>query len=94
MFRKLNVPVLGVVENMSYLICPHCKSEVDIFSKGGGKRMSQKFDVPFLGEIPIDPEIRKGGDEGHPIILSNPESPAAKAFMEIAQKVLKTIESA
>jgi ATP-binding protein involved in chromosome partitioning len=94
MFRKLNVPVLGVVENMSYLICPHCKSEVDIFSKGGGKRMSQKFDVPFLGEIPIDPEIRKGGDEGHPIILSNPESPAAKAFMEIAEKVLKTIESA
>ncbi len=93
MFRKLNVPVLGVVENMSSLICPHCKGEVDIFSKGGGRRMSEKFDVPFLGEIPIDPEIRKGGDEGFPIVLSNPESTAAKAFMEIADKVLKGVES-
>jgi ATP-binding protein involved in chromosome partitioning len=94
MFRKLNVPVLGVVENMSYLICPHCSGEVDIFSRGGGKRMSEKFNVPFLGEIPIDPEIRKGGDEGYPIVLSNPESNTAKAFMDIAEKVLKTIESA
>ncbi len=94
MFRKLNVPVLGVVENMSYLICPHCSGEVDIFSRGGGKRMAEKFNVPFLGDVPIDPEIRKGGDEGYPIVLSKPESPAAKAFMEIAEKVLKTIESA
>jgi len=93
MFRKLNVPVLGVVENMSYLICPHCSGEVDIFSRGGGKRMAEKFNVPFLGEVLIDPEIRKGGDEGFPIVLSNPESPAAKAFMEVAEKVLKTIES-
>jgi ATP-binding protein involved in chromosome partitioning len=94
MFRKLNVPVLGVVENMSYLICPHCKGEVDIFSKGGGKRMSDKFNVPFLGEVPIDPEIRKGGDEGFPIVLSNPNSSAAKAFIEIGEKVLKKVESA
>jgi len=94
MFRKLNVPVLGVVENMSYLICPHCSGEVDIFSRGGGKRMAEKFNVPFLGEVPIDPAIRKGGDEGYPIVLSNPESPAAKAFMEVAEKVLKNIESA
>jgi ATP-binding protein involved in chromosome partitioning len=94
MFRKLNVPVLGVVENMSYLICPHCRGEVDIFSRGGGKRMSEKFNVPFLGEIPIDPEIRKGGDEGSPIVISHPESPAAKAFMDIADRVLETIETA
>jgi ATP-binding protein involved in chromosome partitioning len=94
MFRKLNVPVLGVVENMSYLVCPHCNGEVDIFSRGGGKRMSEKFNVPFLGEIPIDPEIRKGGDEGSPIVISHPESPAAKAFMDVADRVLKTIESA
>jgi ATP-binding protein involved in chromosome partitioning len=94
MFRKLNVPVLGVVENMSYLVCPHCRGEVDIFSRGGGKRMSEKFNVPFLGEIPIDPEIRKGGDEGSPIVISHPESLAAKAFMDVADRVLKTIESA
>lgn len=93
MFRKLNVPVLGVVENMSYLVCPHCRGEVDIFSRGGGRRMSEKFNVPFLGEVPIDPEIRKGGDEGTPIIISHPESPAAKAFMDVAERVLQTIEA-
>jgi ATP-binding protein involved in chromosome partitioning len=92
MFRKLNVPVLGVVENMSYLVCPHCGGEVDIFSRGGGKRMSEKFKVPFLGEIPIDPEIRKGGDEGNPIVVSHPESPTATAFMDLADRVLETIE--
>lgn len=93
MFRKLNVPVLGVVENMSYLVCPHCRGEVDIFSRGGGRRMSEKFNVPFLGEVPIDPEIRKGGDEGTPIIISHPESPAATAFMDLAERVLETIEA-
>lgn len=93
MFRKLNVPVLGVVENMSYLVCPHCGGEIDIFSRGGGRRMSEKFNVPFLGEIPIDPEIRKGGDEGNPIVISHPESPAAKAFMDVAEGVLKAIEA-
>jgi ATP-binding protein involved in chromosome partitioning len=93
MFRKLNVPVLGIVENMSHLICPHCGGEVDIFSRGGGKRMAEKFNVPFLGEIPIDPEIRKGGDEGKPIVVSHPESPTAKAFMDIAEKILKAIET-
>jgi ATP-binding protein involved in chromosome partitioning len=93
MFKKLNVPVLGVVENMSYLICPHCSGEVDIFSRGGGKRMSEKFNVPFLGDVPIDPEIRKGGDEGNPIVITQPETSTAKAFMEIADRVLKAIES-
>jgi ATP-binding protein involved in chromosome partitioning len=92
MFRKLNVPILGIIENMSYLVCPHCSGEVDIFSKGGGKRMAEKFGVPFLGEIPIDPEIRKGGDEGLPIVVSHPESTAAKAFTVAAEKILKTIE--
>lgn len=92
MFRKLNVPILGIIENMSYLVCPHCSGEVDIFSKGGGKRMAEKFGVPFLGEIPVDPEIRKGGDEGLPIVVSHPESTAAKAFTVAAEKILKTIE--
>jgi len=92
MFRKLNVPVLGIVENMSYLLCPHCAEEIDIFSKGGGRRMADKFDVPFLGEIPIDPQIRKGGDEGNPIMISNPKSTASTAFMRIADKILDQIE--
>ncbi|MGH7890027.1 MAG: P-loop NTPase [Thermodesulfobacteriota bacterium] len=92
MFKKLNVPVVGIIENMSYLLCPHCNGEVDIFSKGGGKRMAEKFNVPFLGEIPIDPEIRKGGDDGIPIVISNPGSEAAKAFAVATEKILKTIE--
>jgi ATP-binding protein involved in chromosome partitioning len=77
---------------MSYLNCPHCGEEIDIFSRGGGKRMAEKFDVPFLGEVPIDPELRKGGDEGNPIVISHPDSPTAKAFTIIAEKILKTIE--
>ena len=92
MFRKLNVPVLGIVENMSYMVCPHCGYELDIFSRGGGEKMAERFKVPFLGAVPIDPEIRKGGDEGTPIVISNPQSPSAKAFMQIAEKILKAIE--
>ena len=93
MFRKLNVPVLGVVENMSYLSCPHCDKEIDIFGRGGGFKMAEKFNVPFLGEIPIDPEIRKCGDYGNPIVLSSPESVASKSFMKITEQILKQIES-
>ncbi|MGQ0792594.1 MAG: Mrp/NBP35 family ATP-binding protein [Deltaproteobacteria bacterium] len=92
MFEKLNVPVLGVVENMSYLLCPHCDGEMDIFGRGGGRRMAEKFGVPFLGEIPIDPAIRKGGDSGIPIIESDPDSLVSKAFMDIARMVLVSIE--
>lgn len=94
MFRKLNVPVIGVIENMSYLVAPGSGELIDIFGRGGGRRMAEKFNVPFLGEIPIDPEIRKGGDGGNPIVESHPESVAAKAFMDIAGKVLDAIENA
>ncbi len=93
MFRKLNVPVVGIVENMSYLTAPGSGEVIDIFGRGGGRKMAEKFNVPFLGEIPIDPQIRKGGDEGNPIVESHPESPAARAFMDIAEKVLNTVES-
>ena len=86
MFKKLNVPVLGVVENMSYL--QNGSEVIDIFGRGGGKEMAEKFDVPFLGEIPIDPEIRKGGDNGEPIVYSDPNSPSSKAFEQIAEKLL------
>ncbi len=93
MFRKLNVPVLGVVENMSYLSCPHCQGEVDIFNRGGGKRMAEAFSVPFLGEIPIDPEIRVGGDRGEPIVIAHPENPAAQAFLRIAENIIEVLGS-
>lgn len=92
MFKKLNIPVIGIVENMSYLDIPGINEPIDIFGRGGGKLMAEKFDVPFLGEIPIDPEIRKGGDSGTPILESNPDSKSAKAFFEIADKVLEFIE--
>ncbi len=91
MFRKLNVPILGIVENMSYLEQPAGEA-IDIFGRGGGKKMAEQFGVPFLGEIPIDPEIRIGGDSGMPIVESNPESTAAKAFNSIAENILNTIE--
>lgn len=93
MFKKLNIPVVGIVENMSYLDIPSKDSPVDIFGRGGGRKMAEKFKVPFLGEIPIDPEIRIGGDSGSPIVESNPESKSSKAFFEIADKVLGHLEN-
>ena len=92
MFRKLNVPILGIVENMSYLEQSGNEEVIDIFGRGGGKKMAEQFGVPFLGEIPIDPDIRKGGDGGVPIVESHPESTAAKAFNKIAETILNTIE--
>ena len=92
MFRKLNVPILGIVENMSYLEQPEGDEPIDIFGRGGGRRMAEKFEVPFLGEIPIDPRIRIGGDQGVPIVESHPDSAAAKAFSEIADSILSSIE--
>ena len=84
MFQKTNVPILGIVENMSSFICPHCEKETPIFSQGGGKEAAGRFEVPFLGEIPIDPRIRQGGDTGKPILVEHPDSPAAKHFESVA----------
>jgi len=89
MFKKLNVPVIGIVENMSYL--QNGEQIIDIFGRGGGKNIAEKLEVPFLGEIPIDPEIRKGGDTGQPIVFANPDSPTAKAFQDIASRALEKI---
>ena len=89
MFKKLNVPVIGIVENMSYL--QNGDQIIDIFGRGGGKNIAEKLEVPFLGEIPIDPEIRKGGDTGQPIVFANPDSPTAKAFQDIASRALEKI---
>jgi ATP-binding protein involved in chromosome partitioning len=87
MFNKLNVPIVGVVENMSYLQCPHCHQEVYIFGKGGGKKISEDFNIPFVGEIPLHPEIREGSDIGKPAVLSNPNSLQAQAFTKAAKLI-------
>lgn len=92
MFEKLNIPVIGIVENMSYLDVPGAEA-VDIFGRGGGRAMADRFKVPFLGEIPIDPEIRKGGDSGVPIVESNPECAASRVFADIADRVVEHLES-
>ena len=92
MFNKLNIPILGIVENMSYLDMPDVDGKIDIFGRGGGRRMAERFEVPFLGEIPLDPRIRIGGDNGTPIVESDPQSAAGKAFFEIADRILESIE--
>ncbi len=87
MFEKMNVPVFGIVENMSYFICPHCGERTDIFGHGGGPEMADELGVDFLGEIPLQPDVRSAADVGVPIVESDPESPVAQAFSAIAQKV-------
>jgi len=91
MFRQLNIPVLGVVENMSYFVCGHCQERTEIFGHGGGVKMAEDMGIPMLGQIPIDTRVRAGGDEGRPIVNAAPESPAAKAFAEVAGRVAAEI---
>ena len=92
MFRKVSVPILGIVENMSYFICRHCGEREEIFGHGGGRRTAEMLGVPFLGEVPIDPKVVVGGDSGEPIVLLEPKSVAAEAFREIARLVAKQVE--
>ncbi len=87
MFRKVQIPILGVVENMSYFACPHCHERSEIFSHGGGRKKAEDLKVPFLGEIPIDLDTRIGSDEGKPIVVAKPESEGAKRFTEFAMRV-------
>jgi len=87
MFRKVEVPVLGIVENMSYFNCPHCGERSDIFSHGGARAEAEKLGVDFLGEIPLDLEIRETSDSGNPIVVSHPDSPHAKAYRTIADSI-------
>jgi ATP-binding protein involved in chromosome partitioning len=89
MFKQVKVDIIGIVENMSYFVCPHCHEEIDIFSKGGGQRTAQQFSVPFLGSIELDPEIRKGGDGGHPIVMEGDQSPHAKSLFAFTHKVIE-----
>jgi ATP-binding protein involved in chromosome partitioning len=87
MFNKVETPILGIIENMSYFLCPHCGERSEIFGYGGGQRMAGRYEVPFLGEIPLDVRIREHGDEGRPIVYSEPESANADAFRKAAAAV-------
>lgn len=91
MFQKVNVPILGMIENMSTFICDQCEKEHDIFGKGGVKKASEREKVAFLGDIPITPELRTGGDEGKPVVLEHPDSIAAQKFMTIAEKIITEV---
>ncbi|HET7207810.1 MAG TPA: Mrp/NBP35 family ATP-binding protein [Terriglobales bacterium] len=87
MFRQVKVDIVGLVENMSYFVCPHCHNEIDIFSKGGGQRTAQQFGIPFLGNVELDPDIRVAGDTGRPAVLAGEDSPHAKSLYAFAHKV-------
>jgi ATP-binding protein involved in chromosome partitioning len=91
MFRTARVDILGLVENMSHFVCPHCHQEIDIFSKGGVARTAQQFGVPFLGSIELDPDIRKGGDTGKPAVLEGESSPHAKSLYDFAKQVVMRV---
>jgi len=87
MFRQVKVDIVGLVENMSYFVCPHCNHEIDIFSKGGGERTAKQFGLSFLGSIELDPDIRKAGDTGKPAVLEGENSPHAKSLFAFARSV-------
>lgn len=87
MFEKLNVPVFGIVENMSYFVCPHCGERTEIFGHGGAEQAADEVGLDFLGEIPLDSSIRAGGDNGVPVTVSEPDSPQARAFVQLAERV-------
>ena len=86
MFRQLEVPILGIVENMSYLELPD-GTRMDVFGTGGGEQLADSMNVPFLGKVPMDPEVRIGGDSGKPVIAARQDSAVAKSLREIAEKV-------
>ncbi len=91
MFKKVEVPILGVVENMSYFVAPDTGTHYDIFGQGGGKAMAKKLDVPFLGEVPLEQATREGGDNGKPIVVSTPDSPVAIAFRNITESLIANL---
>jgi ATP-binding protein involved in chromosome partitioning len=93
MFRKVDVPVFGIIENMSLFVCPNCGHESHIFSHGGARREAEKLGMEFLGEVPLDMEIRETSDGGRPIVVSNPDSPHAKVFVSMAERVWQKVEA-
>jgi ATP-binding protein involved in chromosome partitioning len=91
MFQKVAVPVIGIIENMSTFVCPHCGEETDIFKRGGGEQTAEDLGCPFLGRIPLDPAIVAGGDAGEPIVVSRSEGPHAQAFAGVAAAVISEV---
>ena len=87
MFRQVKVDIVGLAENMSYFVCPHCHHEVDVFSKGGGERTAKQFGIAFLGNVELDPAIRQAGDTGNPSVLAGEDSPHAKSLYALARNV-------
>ncbi len=90
--RKMNVPIFGIVENMSGLVCPHCGETINVFGEGGGKKVAQDMGLEFLGSIPMDPKISADSDEGTPFVIRHPDSPASKAFGEIIEKIEEKVK--
>jgi ATP-binding protein involved in chromosome partitioning len=89
--RALDLPIIGIIENMSGFRCPHCGEEIDLFKAGGGERAAKEFGVPFLGKVPLDPKVAETGDSGEPFVLSYPRSESAKAFKRIVRKIEKSV---
>ena len=92
MFQKVDVPILGLVENMSSFVCPHCQEETPIFDKGNAERAAGQHNIPFLGRIPIELAVREGGDNGAPVASTDKETPSTLAFKEIAQNLIDELE--
>src|SRR5215831_13784775 len=91
MFETVAIPILGVVENMSYFIAPDTGNRYDIFGEGGGQKLAEMYGVPFLGAIPLSIEVREGGDRGRPVVISQPESPQAQAFKRVAEEIARQV---
>jgi len=91
MFERVNTRVLGIIENMSGLTCPHCEEEIDVFGSGGGERLAQELGVPFLGTIPLDPRVRRAGDGGTPTVISDGGSPSAEALIILARDIFQKL---
>jgi ATP-binding protein involved in chromosome partitioning len=92
MFRQVDVPVLGLIENMSYFLCPHCGGRSEIFAHGGARATAERLGVEFLGEIPLDIAIRETSDAGRPIVVAEPASPHAASYLAIAGRLLERLE--
>ena len=93
MFERVEVDVIGLVENMSYFICPHCSEEHEIFGRHGGREMAAKLNLRFLGEIPLEPGIRAGGDRGEPVVLTSAEAEESRVFGQIATGIVEEIHA-
>ncbi len=89
--RMMDVPVLGIIENMSGFVCPHCGEEIDLFKVGGGEKAAEELNIPFLGRIPIEPSVVEAGDKGTPVVMSHPGSKSAEAFSRVVDKLLEEL---